>query len=77
MSSSLLFAKDYIYMPGDPEGKTMSTIVDYAKGKSIEAYLQYYLHKVVLAKPDDPIAFLLDVLEKEPYVPPEEDEKKE
>jgi len=75
MASSMLFQGDYIYMPGDPEGKTMSTIAAYAKGKDIEAFLGYYLKKVVLAKPDDVVGFLLECIEKEPYVPAEEEKK--
>jgi hypothetical protein len=66
-----------VFMPGDPEGTTMDAAVDYAKSAEVSDFLQHYLKKVILEKPDDPIAFLLEQIESDPWVAPKPEEKKE
>ena len=79
MSSTMLFSGQKItaQLPGAAESKTLDQIIDYAASVDIQNMLKFYLSSVIENKPADPIQFLIDKIEKEPFVKEEgKDEKK-
>jgi hypothetical protein len=45
-------------------------ICKYAEKYAIKDMLQEYLKRVILAKPADPVAFLIKTIEENPVLPP-------
>ncbi len=57
----------------DIEGnqEIINEICDYCEEQQVKALLGEYLKRIVLAKPKDPIKFLLKSIQEDPYDPKE------
>jgi hypothetical protein len=55
--------------------EVINQICDYAETYQIKAMLQEYMKRMILAKPADPIAFLIKTILDDPFVLPETQEE--
>ena len=51
-------------------------ICDYAEKYQVKEMLQEYLKRIILEKPDNPLEFLLKSIQKDPFVPQAQQQKK-
>lgn len=47
----------------------INDICDYAKEKKVKELLQEYLKRIIVQKPQDPLAFLLETIKEKPFTP--------
>lgn len=52
---------------GDDE-EIISNICTYSNEHEIKEIMKEYLKRLILAKPDDPVAFLIESIESDPFV---------
>jgi hypothetical protein len=52
-------------------------ICDYCEKKQVKAIFQEYMKRLIVAKPSDPVAFLLKSVEEDPFVLSNPDENTE
>jgi len=57
-------------MEGENE-QIIDEICTYAKDYQIKEMLQEYLRRIILAKPKDPVKFLLQTIQDKPFLIPE------
>lgn len=57
----------------DPQidDEIIDSICQYSEQRQIKRILQEYLKRLILQKPADPIKFLIESIEKDPFVPEE------
>lgn len=52
---------------GDDE-EIISSICTYSNEHEVKELMKEYLKRLILAKPDDPVAFLIESIENDPFV---------
>ncbi len=62
-------------MDGGENEQIIDEICNYAKEYQIKEMLQEYLKRIILAKPNDPVKFLIQTIQEKPYLLPEAPEE--